>query len=341
MKNILHSFIVFAFAFIFALGLGAAPKTVAIVYDTDIGNDVDDVLALGMIHGLQARGHCELLAVTITKDQEKAAAFTDVINTFYGRPDLPVAVVKNGRTPKLGKFNGLADRTNPDGSLRYPHDLRSGKNAPEATGFLRRLLAGREDQSVVLVQVGFFTNFRRLLESKPDDISPLNGRDLIAKKVRLLSVMAGSFQTIRDNNRYLEYNVWNDIPSAQVIAKVWPTPIVWSGFEIGITAVYPHESIERDYDYVAHHPLKEAYYLYNPPPHDRPTWDLTSVIAAVWPDRDYFTYSAPGTVTVEDDGFTRFKPDKKGRHRFLKLDPVRNARLREALVQLCSQPPAR
>ena len=323
------------------INLSAANKPVAIVYDTDIGNDVDDALALGMIHGLQSRGHCELLAVTITKDNPKAAAFTDAINTFYGKPDLPIAVVKKGRTPKLGKFNGLADKKNGDGSQRYPHDLRSGDDAPEATGFLRNLLAKRPDNSVVLVQVGFFTNFRRLLESKPDDISSLNGKDLIAKKVKLLSVMAGSFQTIHDNNRYLEYNVWNDIPSARVIAKDWPTPIIWSGFEIGITAVYPHQSIERDYDYVPHHPLKDAYYLYNPPPHDRPTWDLTSVIASVWPDRDYFTYSVPGHVTVEQDGFTRFKPVKDGKHRFLKLDPLRNARLREALVQLCSQPPAR
>lgn len=45
-------------------------KTVSIVYfyDTDIGNDVDDVLALGMIHSLESRGLCRLLSVTITKD---------------------------------------------------------------------------------------------------------------------------------------------------------------------------------------------------------------------------------------------------------------------------------
>ncbi len=41
---------------------------VPLIFDTDIGNDCDDVLALGMIHSLQTRGECELLAVTITKD---------------------------------------------------------------------------------------------------------------------------------------------------------------------------------------------------------------------------------------------------------------------------------
>ena len=44
--------------------------------------------------------------------------------------------------------------------------------------------------------------------------------------------------------------------------------------------------------------------------------------AAVWPERDLFTLSAPGTVTVEDDGFTRFKPQRGGKHRFLILDEL-------------------
>jgi len=32
-----------------------AVEPLSIVFDTDIGNDVDDVLALGMIHALQSR----------------------------------------------------------------------------------------------------------------------------------------------------------------------------------------------------------------------------------------------------------------------------------------------
>jgi len=313
-------------------------EPVRLIFDTDIGNDVDDVLALGVIHSLQTRGDCELLAVTVTKDNPKAAAFVDAVNTFYGRPDVPVGAVRNGVTPQEGKFLKLADAQD-DGKVRYPHDLVSGQDAPEAVSLLRQILARQPDQSVALAQVGFFTNYCRLLQSPADEHSPLTGRELIAQKVQLLSIMAGSFQTIRDGNHYIEYNVKMDIPSAKLLAEQWPTPIVWSGFEIGITAAYPATSIERDYEYVAHHPLKEAYYLYNPPPHDRPTWDLTSVLYAVCPDRDYFALSAPGTVEVEDDGFTRFTPKQGGRDRFLILDEVRTARLREALVQLSSQPP--
>lgn len=335
MKHLLAPLLFGAFA---ALAPAAPVK---LIFDTDMGNDVDDAIALAMLHNLQKRGACELLAVTVTKDHPKAAAFVDAMNTFYGQPDLPVGVVRNGATPEAGKYNLLADATRPDGSLRYPHDLRSGEQAPEAVGLIRKLLAAQPDRSVTLVQVGFFTNFARLLDSKPDSHSPLGGRDLVKQKVGLLSIMAGAFQTVNWNTRHLEYNVVKDVPAAQKLARDWPTPIVWSGFEIGVAAAYPHESIERDFEYVPQHIVKEAYYAYNPPPHDRPTWDPTAVLYAVYPDRGYFDLSPAGGITVEDNGATWYRPSKdgKGRHRYLVMSEAQAARVREAVVQLCVEPP--
>lgn len=328
----------------------AAAEPVRLIFDTDIGNDVDDVMALAMIHTLEARGGCRLLAVTVTKDHPKAAALVDAVNTFYGRGDVPIGVVRNGVTPDEGRFLKLADDV-----VTYPHDLKSGAEAPEAVDLLRRTLAAQPDGSVTLVQVGFFTNFVRLLASPPDAHSPLSGRELIRKKVARLSVMAGAFQTIGADNHFLEFNVVQDVPAAQKLVKDWPTPIVWSGFEIGVAAAYPHRSIERDFDYVPHHPVKEAYYLYEPPPHDRPTWDPTATLAALLPDADYFTLSEPGRVEVADDGFTRFvraprdgggavAPGDAGglarRDRFLVMNALQAERVREALVWLTSAPPA-
>ena len=314
----------------------AAP--VKLIFDTDMGNDTDDLMALCMIHALQSRGAVDLLAVTITKDHPQAAAFVDAVNTFYGRPDIPVGVVKGGVTPEPGKFNLLAGAKNADGSLRYPHDLASGEQAPEATGLLRKLLAAQPDQSVSLVQVGFFTNFQRLLDAPADAHSPLTGKELIAKKVKVLSIMAGAFQPINWNTRHLEYNVIKDIPAAQKLAKEWPSPVLWSGFEVGIAAAYPYVSVERDYAYTQHHPMPEAYALYSPKGHDRPTWDPTSLLAAVYPDRGYFTLSPVGTVTVENNGGTLFAPGK-GRDRYLSMNAEQTGRVREAIVQLCVAPP--
>ncbi len=321
-----------------AADTSGAPPPVKIIFDTDIGNDVDDALALGLLHALADRGACELLGVTITRSDELAGPFVDAVNTFYGRPNLPIGFIRAKPETDVSKFLPLAEVRDGE-QLRYPRDLKRSSDAPAALRLLRQLLAAQADGSVVLVQVGYFSNFAALLDTPADELSALTGRDLVKQKVKLLSVMAGAFQTINDNNHYPEFNVYKDIPAAQKLARDWPTPIVWSGFEIGIALPYPAVSIERDFRFVPHHPLAEAYQLYSPTPHERPTWDLTSALYAVQPDRGFFGLSEAGMVTVESDGFTRFTPQPKGRDRFLKLDATQVVRVREALVQLCSQPP--
>ncbi len=306
---------------------------IGIIFDTDLGNDVDDVLALGILNAFQERGECKLLAVTTTKDHELVAPFIDAINTFYGHGDIPIGVCHSGITPGDSKMLHLAEQRD-GGQLRFPHDLLSGKQAPPAVEVLRKALASARDGGVVIVQVGFSTNLAALLESPADAISPLTGSDLIKAKVPYISIMAGDFT----NKNYREYNITNDIPAAKKLASAWPTPIIWSGFEVGLQVATPHVSIERDYAYIAHHPLPEAYYLYQPPPHDRPAWDLTAALYAVRPDRGYYALSATGRVTVADDGVTTFTPGD-GQQRYLRLDGDQRARVTETLMLLASEPP--
>jgi hypothetical protein len=310
-----------------------------LIFDTDICGDCDDVLALGMIHALQSRGACRLLAVTVSVDNDLAAPFVDAINTFYGRGDVPVGVVGNGGVVEPSKYLSLVEEKNGDGSDRYPHRLRSGKDAPAATAVLRRALAAQPDRSVVIAQVGFSTNLARLLDTSPDEYSALSGVELVRRKVKLLSLMAGAFQPIDGNASYREYNVVKDVRSCRKLALAWPTPMVYSGFEIGIALPYPAVSIERDYGYVSHHPLAEAYIRYIPPPHKRPTWDLTSVLYAVLGDRGYFDLSPRGRVTIDAQGVSRFEVSADGAHAYLVLRPQQQPRVLEALVQLASQPP--
>lgn len=321
-----------------ASGIQNAAPPVKVIFDTDIGNDVDDVLALSMLHALQSRGDCELLAVTITKPDELAGPFVDAIDTFYGRPGVPIGFTRSELKNEPSKFLPLAE-VKDSGKLRYPHRLRRSSDAPPATDLLRKVLSQQPDRSVTVIQVGYFSNLAALLDTPGDKFSALNGVEMVKAKVKLLSVMAGAFQTIDQNQHYLEYNVTQDLPAARTLAANWPVPIVWSGFEIGIAVPYPAVSILRDFNFVAHHPAAEAYCLYNPPPHERPTWDLTAVLYGVLSDRGYFSLSDPGTVTVEQDGYTRFAASPNGRDRFLILSHEQAPRVREALVQLSSQPP--
>jgi hypothetical protein len=333
-----------AFALTLALGPNSTPEDAAepvrLIFDTDICGDCDDVLALGMIHALQSRGHCRLVAVTISADHELAAPFVDAVNTFYGRGNIPIGVVGKGGVVEESAFLNLAEADD-HGRWRYPHAVGAGRPSGPAIAVLRAALAGQPDRSVVIAQVGFSTNLARLLDSPPDQHSPLLGEVLVRQKVRLLSLMSGAFEPIDGDRHYAEYNTKKDIASAQALATRWATAMVYSGFEIGINLPYPAVSIERDYGYVRHHPLAEAYIRRNPPPHNRPTWDLTSVLHAVLPDRGYFDLSPHGTVTIEPNGHTRFDTNPQGRHRYLILRPDQKPRVLECLVQLSSQPPSR
>lgn len=307
--------------------LGAAPiDRPRIIFDTDMGNDIDDALALAMLHSFTSRQEADLIGVTITKDNRWSAPFVDLVNTFYGRPQIPIGVVKSGKTPEDSPYIQVpAQRKNANGSFVYPHQLQDGNQATDAVLLLRKLLKDQPDGSVIIVQVGFSTNLARLLETD---------RDLIAKKVKLLSTMAGNFE-----KQEPEYNVKIDIAAAQKVFAHWPTPIIASGYELGRTVLYPAKSIEHDYSYRDNHPIAEAYRLYQKWPYDRPTWDLTSVLYAVRPDRDYFSLSSPGVIQVDDKGNTIFKPAPDGKHRYLIANPEQRIKMLEAMQVLASQPP--
>ena len=309
----------------------AAP--VRLIFDTDMGNDIDDAVALAMIHALESRGEAKLVAVTITKDNRWAAPFVDVMNTFYGRGDIPIGVVRDGKTPEDGNMIRLpADRKRPDGSFVYPHHLVDGREAPEAVGLLRRTLAREKDGAVVIVQVGFSTNLARLLDAKPDDASPLDGRELVKRKVRLLSMMGGAFPDGKP-----EFNIETDIPAAKKLFAAWPTPIVTSGYEIGSKILYPAASILKDYGYVPDHPLAEAYRDYQKMPYDRPMWDPTATLYAV--RRNSFSLSPHGTISVDDEGRTHFTASDSGRHQYLLATPEQGAAALRAIIELASRPP--
>jgi inosine-uridine nucleoside N-ribohydrolase len=309
-------------------------EPVRLIFDTDIGNDVDDVLALALLHELADRGEVELLAVTISKDNPWSAPHVDVINTFYGRPDVPIGVVQNGKTKDDGRFNRAVVEKVAGAQLVFPRSLLSGTDAPEAVGLLRRILADQPDGSVVLVTVGFLTNAAQLVESRPDSISTLTGVELVRSKVRLFVAMFGSF----GSNAEKEYNASMDAQATRRVLALWPSPVVVSGFEIGRAILFPAASIERDFAYVDDHPVADSYRSFAAMPFDRPTWDLTAVLFAVRPDRGYFGLSGPGSIVLDGTDVTRFVAGA-GSHRYLTLADNDVARLQELFVQMVSSPP--
>ncbi len=306
----------------FVAPASAAPP-LHVIFDTDMGNDVDDALALAMLHAFASRGEVKLLAVTVSKDNPWAAEYVRLVDEYYGRATIPVGIVHDGKT----KDDGLYVR-----QVCQLHGRRPNKAAvQDAVELLRKTLAGESDGAVTMIQVGFSTNLARLLESAPDRYSNLNGMDLVKKKVRLLTIMAGNFAEAKP-----EYNVMTDIPAATKLFAAWPTDIYISGFEVGAAILYPAASIEHDFP--QGNPVAEAYRLYAKMPYDRPSWDLTTVLYDLRPDRGYFDLSPPGDVQVSANGATTFQPSAQGKRYFLRVDSIQAARAREACVWLATQP---
>lgn len=75
------------------------------------------------------------------------------------------------------------------------------------------------------------------------------------------------------------------------------------------------------------------------PNHARPAWDLTSVLFVLRPEseRNYFTLSPRGKVTVLDDGRTQFAVEENGKHRVFLTSPEQNIRVQEAFTNLIGE----
>ena len=195
--------------------------TVKIIFDTDISGDHDDVGAVAVLHSLANSGEAEILAMAVAETGEAAhwgAECLDAINTFYGRPDIPIGVPSKGFA-----FNDIVYSRQI--ANEFPHELDT---AWDATVLYRKILSQQPDTSVVIVTVGYMTNIAQLLQSKPDAFSALNGSELVNKKVKKWVCMGGNFPEGGE-----ECNATSDAPTTKYAIDNWPRPILFCGYKIG------------------------------------------------------------------------------------------------------------
>jgi inosine-uridine nucleoside N-ribohydrolase len=190
---------------------------VKVIFDTDMQSDVDDIGAMAVLHALADRGEIEILGTMVSVIYPWSVPCVDAVNTFYGRPDLPLGTVKGKGVLRTSSYaRQIAEE--------FPHDLETD-TAPDAVELYRKLLAGQPDKSVVILTVGYLTNLAGLLDSQPDQWSPLKGRDLVQQKVKNWVCMGGIFP------KGLETNLRYDAPSSAKAINEWPTPIIFTGWE--------------------------------------------------------------------------------------------------------------
>lgn len=261
-----------------------------VIFDTDIGGDIDDAGAMAVLHALADRGEINILAVGIVNGHENAAPYTDAINTWYGRPDLPVGVIKHGAPFSRDKYMAGVVKS-------YPHDLTAAA-APDAARLYRRILAAQPDRSVTLVAVGPATNIRNLLNSAPDEHSPLSGVELMRRKIKFYA--AGGNGNGGLPNGKCGWNYHMDTASAkEELAKLpedFPTVFAGgSGGKLKIGSCY--------FNAPAGHIIRKSYEAYfgGKPDMDRPTWDQLRLFYASRPSaRNLYETSAPGQILLDD-----------------------------------------
>lgn len=302
-----------------------------------MGNDIDDAIAMDLLYKYMDAGKISLLMVGVNKDGQAPVEYVDILNTWYGYPDIPIGTIHNGidcANDSVNYAEVVDNMKTEDGNKMFKGAHPEYEKYPESHILYRKVLAEQPDNSVTIASVGFSTNLVRLLETRPDEFSPLTGKELVSKKVKLLVMMAGSF--IGDNTP--EYNVWKDVPSARTIFEEWPSPVVASPFDVGIKVLYPADSIEQDFKWAEHHPLVEAYKAYLPMPYDRPTWDPTAVLYAVEGD-SWFTVSPSGDVKVTDDGRTIFAENEFGTRRYISVNDEQADAIRDHFVNMVTSVP--
>lgn len=313
-----------------------AETPMAIVFDTDLGNDVDDAVAMDMLYKYASDGKIKILAEGISKDGLAPAEYMDILNNWYGYADVPFGIILNGADCETDAVN-YAKAVNAlnleDGTPMFKRTEGMDYAAlPQTHLMYREILAEAADNSVTFVTVGFSTNLARLLDTPADEHSPLTGKELVAAKVKTLVMMAGCF----DGTNPSEYNVWKDIPAAQKVVTEWPSPLVFAPFELGIQVCYPATSIENDFTWAEHHPMVEAYKSYLPMPYDRPCWDPAALVYAVEGDK-WFGVSASGTISISDGGTTTFEEGEDGQHTYLTVSPEQATALTDHIVEIVTR----
>lgn len=312
--------------------LDRAPRR--ILLDTDMGGDCDDAGALAILHAMCDLGEASLLGVVCCTSARYTPGCIDAINHYYGRPEIPVGTIE------AEGFMADTDRAySRQVAETFPNKIRTRDNAEKAVKLLRRVLAAQPTASADLVAIGPLPNLAHLMDSEPDEISSLNGRSLVAQKVRELTIMGGFFGESKPHPGAGEYNFANDAPAAATVAKDWPTPILYCGWEIGNAC--PTGSKLTGHTPEAN-PVRKAYELYlHGPDRARPSFDLATVYAAVRGCEPLWKESAPGRCIVDPKtGQNTWEDLPTGKDRYM-VPLAEISVVAERIEELLIQAPAR
>lgn len=243
----------------------SVPTGTPVILDVDLDTDVGDVAGLAIAIAMHNRGEINLIGVLTSSSHIYSAPCARAILDTYGLTSVPVGAYQGSGTTNTSTYaETIADE------FGYPTETRA--DFDDGTTLLRQLLADADDDSVVIVTIGFFTNVNGLLATTADGISALNGSDLMAAKVRHVMTMAGDYFAPDVDLVYTEWNFDKDPANAANFVANCPVPIIFLGYtQGGLVASGPPSGANP-----ATNPIKRAFNLAGYV--ERTAWDQSGVL---------------------------------------------------------------
>ena len=195
------------------------------------------------------------------------------------------------------------------------------------------ILADQPDNSVTIVAVGWLTNIADLLDSPPDKYSPLNGKELVAAKVKELVSMGGVWPNTENQS---DYNFKMDRPAANKVIEKWPGEIMFTSLG---EDVMNGSRLASEVD--TSNPVSAFYinFFKEIKVTERPSWDLIAVLYSVRGLSDYFTAVFDGHCIANQDGDNKWVPGRHKNHSYL-VYKMPQVRLADVIENLLLTPPA-
>ena len=294
--------------------------TIPVILDADVGSSTDDLFALMMLHQYVDEGVVRLLGVVCDREGEKNAEMIDLLNVYYGHPDVPIGLERDGvKNPRVFiPYSGIVDLKDDDGAPLFKR-AQDGDAFPDGYKLYRKLLAEAEDGSVEIVAIGFVTTLSKLFDSEGDEYSPLTGLELFAQKVKAVYLQAGRFQA---GDNLSGYNMRAAAHDSENFYGKFPRNVQMrlSPSYVGDFMDYPPDDVLADLSYTELNPIKSVYANYDCDTGQR-MWDVNCVLNAVEGDEIY-NLSPRGWVTFVNRGKNSemyFEEDPQGNARYQRL----------------------
>jgi hypothetical protein len=279
-----------------------------------MGSSTDDLFALMMLYRYMDMKRCNLIGVVVDRMGKANADIVDVMNNFYGYPDIPIGLETDGQkdTHVWITYHNLPYARSTEGVPMFKRSVGDNGTYMEGYKLYRKLLSEQPDHSVTIASIGLVTTLARLLESGPDEFSPLNGVELVRAKVKDIYAMGGVFGKAVEP----DYNFKQAIDFSLKFFELLPkeVDIVFSPGEVGDPLDYRPETVISDMSWTDLHPIKWTYQFLNCNTGQK-MWDPQAVLQAVEGD-DFYELSERGWVTLTPNGETLFKADPKGNARY-------------------------